>query len=181
MPPLQPFTGSSGDRAGFLLGAGNLAFVRRDEIESLYAAGVDVVVGVIAAQAERIAVLEGEIEELKRLIGRSSNNSSLAPSRDSPQARGQRSGKKRSSGKKQAGSSAVPGRQGRRFAARCARPGEITRGRGSETPRTGPDQLPTVGRVGCAPATSRESPAGWGHRDPDSHLRSCPESPFCLL
>src|SRR5450755_4306259 len=55
MPPLQPFTGSSGDRAGFLLGAGNLAFVRRDEIESLYAAGVDVVVGVIAAQAERIA------------------------------------------------------------------------------------------------------------------------------
>src|SRR5450631_1324900 len=51
MPPLQPFTGSSGDRAGFPLGAGNLAFVRRDEIESLYAAGVDVVVGVIAAQA----------------------------------------------------------------------------------------------------------------------------------
>ena len=84
--------------------------MRRDEIESLYAAGVDVVVGVIAAQAERIAVLEGEIEDLKRLIGRSSNNSSLAPSRDSPQARGQRSGKKRSSGKKQGGQ---PGRDGR--------------------------------------------------------------------
>ncbi|MGI8413757.1 MAG: DUF6444 domain-containing protein [Solirubrobacteraceae bacterium] len=84
--------------------------MRRDEIESLYAAGVDVVVGVIAAQAERIALLEGEIEELKRLIGRSSNNSSLPPSRDSPQARGQRSGKKRSSGKKQGGQ---PGREGR--------------------------------------------------------------------
>jgi transposase len=76
----------------------------------LYAAGVDVVVGVIAAQAERIAVLEGEIEELKRLIGRSSNNSSLAPSRDSAQVRGKRSGKKRSSGKKQGGQ---PGRDGR--------------------------------------------------------------------
>lgn len=84
--------------------------MRRDEIESLYAAGVDVVVGVIAAQAERIAVLEAEIEELKRLIGRSSNNSSLPPSRDSPQARRQRSGKKRSSGKKQGGQ---PGREGR--------------------------------------------------------------------
>jgi hypothetical protein len=29
------------------------------------------------------------------------------------------------------------------------------------TERRAPDQLPTVGRVGCAPATSRESPAGW--------------------
>ena len=29
------------------------------------------------------------------------------------------------------------------------------------TERRAPDQQTTVGRVGCAPATSRESPAGW--------------------
>ena len=53
--------------------------------------------------------LEAEVEELKRLIGRSSKNSSLPPSRDSREAREQRS-KKRSSGRKQGGQ---PGHKGR--------------------------------------------------------------------
>ncbi len=44
-------------------------------------AGRDAVQALFAAQAERIRVLEAEIEELKRLISRSSNNSSLPPSR----------------------------------------------------------------------------------------------------
>jgi len=55
-----------------------------------------------AGQAERIAALEAELQELKRLLGRDSKNSSMAPSKDSPQAREQRA-RKRSSGKKQGG------------------------------------------------------------------------------
>jgi transposase len=83
--------------------------VRREEIDAVYRAGADAVAGLFFAQAERIVALEAEVEELKRLIGRNSNNSSMAPSRDSPRAREQR-GKKRSSGKKQGGQ---PGHQGR--------------------------------------------------------------------
>jgi len=80
-----------------------------DVVDRAFDAGREAVRALFAAQAERISVLEAEIEELKRLIGRSSNNSSLPPSRDSPKAREQRS-KKRSSGKKQGGQ---PGHQGR--------------------------------------------------------------------
>jgi transposase len=80
-----------------------------DVVDLAFDAGRDAVRAVFVAQSERIAVLEAELEELKRLIGRSSNNSSLPPSRDSPQARGQRSGKKRSSGKKQGGQPGHPG------------------------------------------------------------------------
>jgi hypothetical protein len=54
--------------------------------------------------------------------------------------------------------------------------------RGSETPaRTGRrnGELPTscllLGGVGCAPATSQESPTGWA-TGPGFYLRSCPES-----
>jgi len=84
--------------------------VAGDIVDRAFDAGRDAVRVLFAAQSERISVLEAEIEELKRLIGRSSNNSSLPPSRDSPQAREQRSKKKRSSGKKQGGQ---PGHQGR--------------------------------------------------------------------
>jgi transposase len=69
-----------------------------------------------AAQAERIAALEAEIEELKRLIGRNSSNSSVAPSKDSREAREQRS-KKRSSGKKQGGQPGHPGQHRKMVAA----------------------------------------------------------------
>jgi transposase len=83
--------------------------VARDIVDEAFDAGRDAVRVLFAVQAERIAVLEAEIAELRRLIDRSSTNSSLPPSRDSPQAREQRP-KKRSSGKKQGGQ---PGHKGR--------------------------------------------------------------------
>ena len=83
--------------------------MRREEIDAVYRAGTDAVAALVAAQAERIAALEAELDELKRLMGRNSKNSSMAPSKDSPQAREQR-GKKRSSGKKQGGQPGHPGR-----------------------------------------------------------------------
>jgi transposase len=81
--------------------------VERDIVDEAFDAGRDAVRAVVAAQAERIAMLEAEIAELKRLIGRSSLNSSLPPSRDSPNAREQRP--KKRSGKKQGGQ---PGHKG---------------------------------------------------------------------
>jgi transposase len=83
--------------------------VARDVVDQVLEAGADAVRALFAAQAERIAALEAEVEELKRLLGRNSSNSSMAPSGDSREAREQRS-KKRSSGKKQGGQ---PGHQGR--------------------------------------------------------------------
>lgn len=78
-------------------------------MDEAFDAGRDAVRVLFGAQAERIAVLEAELAELKRLIGRSSANSSLPPSRDSREARQQRP-KKRSSGKKQGGQSGHQGR-----------------------------------------------------------------------
>lgn len=72
-----------------------------DVVDVAFDAGRDAVKALFAAQAERIAALEAEIEELKRLMGRSSKNSSLPPSRDSREARQER--KKKRSGKKQGG------------------------------------------------------------------------------
>lgn len=83
--------------------------MRRDEIERVLDAGRDATVALIVAQAEQIAVLRAEIEELKRLIGRNSSNSSLPPSRDSPAARKQRPAKK-GSGRSQGGQPGHPGR-----------------------------------------------------------------------
>jgi transposase len=80
-----------------------------DIVDEAWDAGRDAVRVLFAAQAERIAALEAEIAELRRLIGQSSKNSSLPPSRDSREAREQRP-KKRSSGKKQGGQ---PGHEGR--------------------------------------------------------------------
>jgi transposase len=82
--------------------------VRRDEIDLVYRSGPEAVAALIAAQAARInelvaanAGLVARVEELERQAGRSSRNSSLAPSRDSPEARKQRPTKK--SGRRQGG------------------------------------------------------------------------------
>ena len=83
--------------------------MRGDEIERVLDAGRDATVALIGAQAEQIALLRAEIEELKRLIGRNSSNSSLPPSRDSAAARKERQGKQ-GSGR---GQGAQPGHPGR--------------------------------------------------------------------
>ena len=88
--------------------------MRRGEIELVWAAGRDAVVALIEAQATRIdelvasnAALAARVEELERQAGRSSRNSSLPPSRDSPDARRQRP--KKQSGRKQGGQPGHPG------------------------------------------------------------------------
>ena len=82
--------------------------MRRDDIELVWAAGHDAVVALIEAQATRIDELVARMEELERQAGRSSRNSSLPPSRDSPDARKARP--KKQSGRKQGGQSGHPGR-----------------------------------------------------------------------
>ncbi len=89
--------------------------MRREDIDLVYASGSDAVAALIAAQAERIdalvalnLVLAARVEELERQAGRSSRNSSLAPSKDSPEARKQRP-RKKGSGRSQGGQ---PGHRG---------------------------------------------------------------------
>jgi len=89
--------------------------VRRDEIELVWVAGRDAVVALIEAQAARIdelvasnGALAARVEELERQVGRSSRNSSLPPSRDSPDARKQRP--KKQSGCRQGGQPGHPGK-----------------------------------------------------------------------
>ena len=88
--------------------------MRREEIGLVWAAGRDAVVALIEAQAARIdelvasnAALAARVEELERQAGRSSRNSSLPPSRDSPQARKERP--KKRSDRKQGGQRGHPG------------------------------------------------------------------------
>jgi transposase len=81
--------------------------VPRDVVDVAFDAGRDAVGVLFAAQAERIAALEAELDELKRLIGRNSRNSSLPPSRDSREGRKQRP--KKRSGRKQGGQPGHPG------------------------------------------------------------------------
>ena len=78
-----------------------------DVVDIAFDAGRDAVRALFAAQAERIAALEAEVEELRRLIGRDSRNSSLPPSRDSREGRKQRP--KNRSGREQGGQSGHPG------------------------------------------------------------------------
>jgi transposase len=75
--------------------------VTRAEAEAIAAAGGEVVVEVLLK-------LTARIEELERQIGRSSRNSSLPPSRDSPQQRKERP-KTKGSGRKQGGQPGHPG------------------------------------------------------------------------
>jgi transposase len=82
--------------------------MQRELIDAACRSGPDAVAALLEAQAARIAELTAEVEELKRLIGRNSNNSSMPPSRDSPQARKERS-KKKASGRKQGGQKGHPG------------------------------------------------------------------------
>lgn len=107
--------GVVGRPEGFLSFAGNLARVRRDEIDLVYRSGPEAVAALIAVQAARIdelvaanALLAARVEELERQAGRSSRNSSLPPSRDSPDARKQRP-KNKGSGRRQGGQ---PGHRG---------------------------------------------------------------------
>lgn len=80
--------------------------MRGDEIDLVYAGGRGAVAALIEAQAARIdelvtqnAALAARIEELERQAGRNSRNSSLPPSRDSPEARKRRP-KKKASGRR---------------------------------------------------------------------------------
>lgn len=89
--------------------------MRREDIDLVYASGRDAVAALIAAQAQRIdelaalnATLAARVEELERLAGRNSRNSSIAPSKDSPEARKARP-KKKGSGRRQGGQ---PGHRG---------------------------------------------------------------------
>jgi transposase len=86
--------------------------VRRDEIDLVYRSGPDAVAALIAAQAARIddlvaanARLVARVDELERQLGRSSRNSSLPPSRDSPDARpdARKARPKKRSGRRQGG------------------------------------------------------------------------------
>jgi transposase len=81
--------------------------VRREEIDLVYRSGPEAAAALIAAQAARIEELVARVEELERQAGRSSRNSSLPPSRDSPDARTQRP-KKRSE-RRQGGQPGHPG------------------------------------------------------------------------
>jgi transposase len=83
--------------------------VRRDEIDLVYRAGPDAVAAVLEAQAARIEELAQKVEELERLLGRNSRNSSMSPSRDSPEARKARP-RKSGSGRKQGGQKGHQGR-----------------------------------------------------------------------
>ncbi|MGO9971504.1 MAG: DUF6444 domain-containing protein [Solirubrobacteraceae bacterium] len=75
--------------------------MRRDEVDLVYRAGPDAV-------AARIDELIARVEELERQIGRNSRNSSLPPSRDSPDARKTRP-RKKGSGRSQGGQPGHPG------------------------------------------------------------------------
>jgi transposase len=88
--------------------------MRRDELDLVYASGREAVGALIAAQAARIeelvaanATLAARVEELERLVGRNSRNSSLAPSKDSPKARKERP--KKRSARKQGAQHGHPG------------------------------------------------------------------------
>jgi transposase len=85
--------------------------VRGDEARLVFRSGEDVVVALLIAQAEQIAALRAEMDELKRRIGQSSRNSSMPPSSDPPGApkRAAREG----SGRKPGGQ---PGHEGHRRA-----------------------------------------------------------------
>jgi hypothetical protein len=82
--------------------------VDRKLIDAALASGPDAVAALLEAQAARIAALTAVVEELKRLLGRNSGNSSLPPSRDSSAARKQRP-KKKGSGRKQGGQPGASG------------------------------------------------------------------------
>jgi transposase len=95
--------------------------VRREEIDQVYRCGREAVTALIEAQAARIdelvaenAALAARVEELERQAGRNSRNSSLPPSRDSPDARKARP--KKRSGRRQGGQPGHPGQHRPMFA-----------------------------------------------------------------
>jgi len=82
--------------------------VDRSEAEAIYDAGREVVVEVLLAMDRRIQQLEARVEKLERQLAKSSRNSSLPPSSDSPGETPRRS--KDRSGRKRGGQ---PGHEGR--------------------------------------------------------------------
>lgn len=61
--------------------------MRGDEARLVYRSGEEVVVALLTAQAEQIAALRTEVDELTRRVGQNSRNSSKPPSSDPPSAR----------------------------------------------------------------------------------------------
>jgi transposase len=122
-----------------------------DVVDLAFDAGRDAVHALFAVQAEQIAALRAEVEELKRLLGRSSTNSSLPPSRDSREARAERK-KKRSSGKKQGGQ---PGHKGQ-HREMVVDPDRVVEHRPSVCGRCG-DELPADGALVGEPVSHQVS------------------------
>ena len=79
--------------------------MRRDEAEAIALAGgqparalvaelierLEALTGQVGAGIEQVAALAAEVEELKRIVGRDSQNSSSPPSSDPPKSRAERS------------------------------------------------------------------------------------------
>lgn len=85
--------------------------MRGDEARLVYRSGEDVVVALLIAQAEEIATLRAEMDELKRQVGQSSRNSSRPPSSDPPST--PKREKREGSGRRPGGQ---PGHEGHRRA-----------------------------------------------------------------
>ena len=64
--------------------------MRREEAEALAFAGGESARALVAELIEQVAALRAEVEELKRIAGRGSHNSSMPPSSDPPMTRQQR-------------------------------------------------------------------------------------------
>lgn len=82
-----------------------------DEARLVYRSVEDVVVALLMAQAEQIATLRAEMDELKRRVGQSSRNSSKPPSSDPPSV--SKREKREGSGRRPGGQ---PGHEGHRRA-----------------------------------------------------------------
>ncbi len=85
--------------------------MRGDEARRVYRGGEEVVVALLMAQAEQIATLRAEMDELRRQVGQSSRNSSKPPSSDPPSA--PKREKREGSGRRPGGQ---PGHEGHRRA-----------------------------------------------------------------
>jgi transposase len=64
--------------------------VRREQAEALVLAGGEPARALVAELVEQVAALRAEVEELKRVAGRGSHNSSMPPSCDPPRTRAER-------------------------------------------------------------------------------------------
>jgi len=108
--------------------------VRRDEAEAIALAGglparalvaelieqLEALTGQVGAGIEQVAALAAEVEELKRIVDRDSQNSSLPPSSDAPKSRAERRRAAREAYKRSMRKSGgQPGHQGKTRAGRA--------------------------------------------------------------